>query len=147
MKKGLILFIAITILLLLIIRAFFLHADGIKKEKLWYVKNLNFEFSASVDSLLVFSKNRGVLFFQITDGEVSNSTEDHTNRQLKHNGNLRFILKRPNNKLAIGTTELKKYLIGDSIRIITEQNVIKIYRNKIFIAEAEIAKSLSGRPF
>jgi len=147
MKKGLIIFLSIALLFFLVIRSFFLHSDRVKKEKLWYVKHLNFEFSARIDSVHVFRKSSGILFFTITEGEINRSVERHLNRKLKYNSNLRCILDRPNGKLAIGSAEAKKYEVGDSIRVVTEQDVIKIYRNGTFVSEAEIAKSLSGRPF
>ena len=146
MKRRTIIFLSIAVLLALVVRFFFLHAEGVKKERRWYVEQLNFEFSAKVDSLLHFRKDRGLLFLQITDGEVSKSRERKLNTQLKYNGNLRFMLF-VRNKTAIHTTDAGKYVAGDSIRIITRENRIKIYRDKILVSEAEIAKSVSGRPF
>src|SRR2546421_8383731 len=123
MKKGLILFIAIAILFLLIIRGFFLHRERLREEKLWYVEHLHFEFSAKIDSPIV--KRYGLLFFHIVDGTVDQFVERQLNQKLKHNGNLRFILNRRNGRLATATTEATKYAVGDSIRVITNQNVIK----------------------
>ncbi len=147
MKKGLILFLSISILLLLVIRAFYLHSDRLKEEKLWYVKHLHFEFSAKIDSPLVSGKRNALLFFHIVDGTVNRYLEHQLNEKLKHNGSLWFILNRPNGRLGTLTTDAKKYAVGDSIRVITDHNVIKIYRNKILVSEAEIAKSLIRRPF
>jgi hypothetical protein len=118
----------------------------VKEEKHWYVNHLHFEFSATVDSLRVFRKDRGLLYFQITDGKVNKAVEGNLNRRLRYNGNLRFIFVIQN-KLAMRTMDADKYAVGDSIRVITDQNSIKIYRSKTLVGKAEIARSLVGRPY
>ena len=137
---------SIAVFFLLVVRSFFVHRDRVENEKRWYIKNLNFEFSGRVDSVHA-SKRRGLLYFQITHGETPKSTKEHLNKQLKHNGNLRFIIFTRDEKLAILMEGAGKCIAGDSIQINTNENEISVYRNKILISKAEAVKSLIGRPF
>jgi len=128
------------------VRFYFLHMEGARNERLWYVKKLHYEFSTEIDSLLVLPKDRGWIYFHITDGEVNKAVERNLNRRLKYNGNLRFVVDR-GTTLAILTSDAGKYALGDSLRITADRDLIEVYRNKILVSHSEITKSLMGSPF
>ena len=148
MKKWIIIVLSIGTIVFLAARLFNNHAGGVKTEKLSYVKNLDFHFSAIVDSLIIFPRdNSGLLYFHVVNGDLRLSNEDKLNERLKYNGHLRFILKKQDDKLAFHTINIDKYQKGDSIVINTDSNKILIYRQSELSSENEISSSLSGRPF
>jgi hypothetical protein len=116
MKKWIIIVLSIGTLVFLTTRLFNGHVAGIKTEKLWYVENLDFHFSAVVDSLVIYRRNNnGLVYFRKKSGNLRLSKEDILNEKLKYNGLLRFILTKPNDKLAFHSINIDKYQKGDSI--------------------------------
>jgi hypothetical protein len=83
----------------------------------------------------------------VTSGELRLSKEEELNNKLKYNGDLRFILRKSNDKLAFHTIDIDKYQTGDSILIDTDKNKILVYRQNLLTSENEITTSMSGRPF
>lgn len=146
MNKWIVL--ATTALLLLAVRAVYKHIQGVRSEKVWYINQLNYQFSAHVDSVAIFpTDNRGLVYLHLTGGDVESSTEAAVNRKLKYNDRLRFIHHIDDHKLWFFTGEINKYNSGDSIHVNTDENKIMVYRNGGFFTESEIAAQLIGRPF
>jgi hypothetical protein len=147
MNKSTIAIGSIIIFLVLVLRTLYTHIDGVKNEKLSYVHKLNFKFSTKIDSVqLLNQRNSGLIFFHgapVTFREFEDKLQD----QLKYNGDLRFILFRPNNVLAIATGMADKYKTGDSIVVDTDNNTITFYRGNKMISESEVTEALNGRPF
>ena len=146
MKKWIKITLIIAAFLFLVIRALYLHWRGAKDEVPWYVKNLDYHFSATVDSLKGFTQTNGLVYFHSTSGDVTLSTENLMNRKLKYNGSLRFILNFEG-KLAFHSRDLNKYNAGDSLAINSDHDKIYIYENGKLTAESEISGAISGRPF
>jgi hypothetical protein len=147
MKKWMKIALVIAVFLFLVIRALYLHWSGAKNERPWYVKNLGFHFSATVDSLKTFSPTNGLVYFHTTAGDLNHSTENLMNQKLKYNGSLRFILNFGKGKLAFHSRDLNKYNTGDSLAINSDDDKIYIYQKGKLTAESEISRALSGRPF
>ncbi len=148
MQKWIVIVLSIGTLIFLTTRLFYNHADGVKAEKLWYVENLDFHFSATADSLFVFpGNNSGLLYFHLSNGELRLTAEDELKEKLKYHGDLGFILKKPEDKFAFHVINVEKYQQGDSIVVNTDSNRILIYRQRKLTFENEITPCLSGRPF
>lgn len=147
MKKWVIIALVITAFLFLVVRALFVHWNGAKNERPLYVKNLDFHFSATVDSLKVFSPTNGLVYFHSTLGELNLSSEHQANQKLKYNRKLQFVMKVGKEKLAFHSRDLTKYNTGDSLAINSEVDKIYIYRKGKLMAESQISQALSGRPF
>jgi len=147
MKKWMKITLAIAVFVFLVIRAIYLHWDGAKNERPLYVNKLGFHFSATVDSLKGFSHTNGLVYFHATGSDLNLSTEKQVNQKLKYNGSLQFILNFGKGKLAFHSRDLHKYNTGDSLTINSDDDKIYIYRKGKLMAESEISKALSGRPF
>jgi len=148
MKQWTIISISILVLFLLTIRMCKRRIDNAKDEKQWYIDNLHFDFSGSVDSVQSFPGNRGRLFFHITNGDMKRTTEYGLNKQLEFNGELQLIRRTADRKLTIFIrNDIDKFQKGDSITINTDEGKIKNFRNQELISEKELISSLSGRPF
>jgi hypothetical protein len=146
-KKSYYIAIAIIVFLFLVARFFYLHIDGVKKEKAWYVKQLNYDFSGRIDSIQVYRHGNGTLFFHVIDGNPDNSVEKGLKRHLKYNGRLDFVFLLPNGGASIFIHHAKDYLPGDSLDINTDDNRVRIYRDGVMISEDKITDSMRGRPF
>jgi hypothetical protein len=147
MKKWLKITLIIGAFLFLVVRALYLHWRGAKDERPWYVKNLGYHFSATVDSLKRFSRTNGLVYFHSTGSEPNLSAENRTNQKLKYHGSLKFILNFGKGKLAFHSRDLHKYKTRDSLVINSENDKIYIYHDGKLAAKSEISGALSGRPF
>lgn len=148
MKKIVIVLVLVVALILLGIRLFTDQTEGIEDERLWYVKELNYDFSATVDSITTFPRGTsGLIYFRITAGNPELSRESMLGKQLEYNGDLDFILDKPNHTLAFQTLVADKYRVGDSLVVNTDRNRITVFRDHKYVTENDIAASLSGRPF
>jgi hypothetical protein len=148
MKKGIVIAASIIFLMILIFRMFYTHFDRVRTEKLSYVEKLNFEFSGRIDSVkLLNSRKNGLLFFHIITGEIDKAAEDKLNLHLNHNGELRFILYKGNDKMAISMDEADRYRSGDSMLVNTSENKLKFFRGNEIISEKKVTEALNGRPF
>src|SRR5687768_6226470 len=93
-NKGLI--IGLFILVLLVARLVFKRIDKYSEERKWYIENLNYEFTAVVDSIEFFNnRGGGFLFCRVTDGKPLNRTlEDSLQEHLVQFEILRFMFFR-----------------------------------------------------
>lgn len=113
--------------------------------ELWYVKNLDFHFSAIIDSLFISSKDgTASIYFYKVSGDLVLSNEDKLNEGITHVSDLRFILEGPDNKLGFHTICIDKYHKGDSIVINTDLDEILIYRHNAFVSKCEVSSCLSS---
>jgi len=83
----------------------------------------------------------------LTNGTAEKFVEDKLNDQLKYNGDLRFILFKPSDRLAIITSTADKYQPGDSLSVNTDMDKISIFRDGRVISENKVTDALNGRPF
>jgi hypothetical protein len=148
MKKWMIIGLTIVVLLLLLVRGLYVHWNNAKNERPEYVKDLHFHFSATVDSLRVFSRTNGLVYFHTTGGDLNRSTEHRINQHLKYNRELQFIFNPfGKDKLGFHARDLNNYNTGDSLVINSDEDKIYIYRKEKLVAQSLISKALSGRPF
>jgi len=142
MKRWMIITLSILLLAFLVVRGIRYQFQNSKEERKWYVSQLNFGFSAEIDSVKPRGKMHRLLFFHMTSGAV----ERKLNKKLKHNTNMSLVLY-PANKPAIILNTDQNYERGDSLIVDTRQNRIAIYRKSIKISESDVIASLNGRPF
>ncbi len=138
---------SIFVIALLIVRLIFTQAANSREEKKWYVTQLRLDFSAKVDSVKIFNKKTGLVFFHLTRGSIIKQAEKRLNKKLKYNGNLRFLYFTKTDEIEIVTSNAALYTAGDSLSVNTDLNSIIIYRNGGEAARAEVVESLRGRPF
>ena len=77
MKKTLLILGGIALLcVLLIARLLFVQNSSMTEERAWFAKELQYEFSAQVDSVWMFNENAGRLRCLITSGDPQVHRED-----------------------------------------------------------------------
>ena len=113
--------------------------NEIDSEKVSYVQNLDYNFSAEVDSIAtVGKKGRGFLVCTLTQGHVNPKAEDHLNEQLTHYEWMRFLFFKPNGQLQIFLNNIINYRSGDSVSVNSGNDRLAIYRNGNVIFESAI---------
>ena len=143
MRKK-VLLIGSIILILLIARLVFKRIDKYSEERKWYVENLNYEFTAVVDSIEFFNnRGGGFLFCRVTDGKaISRTVEDSLQERLKQYEILRFMFFRKDGRAAKLSWETNKYEIGDSLYVNSNKDVFRISRNRNIIREGKVSDEL-----
>ena len=131
----------VAVILLLVYRLFTKHVDGVKAEKAWFLSELNYEFSAEIDTLVDPSH----ILFHVTQGQLDTKREQKLGENLRYWGEL-ILFRYPGDKveMLIGGA---RYQRGDSLYLNTDQNIVRIYRGKGLIKEFPLTGLLRGRPF
>lgn len=142
MRKWIIVFASVGILSFLILRLFNNHVDGVRNERQWYIEQLNFEFSAVIDSV-----RRRHILLHLKEEDIDWHQESRVKKKLKYNGVLDLFLYRANHRIELKIDSANLYLKGDSIYLNSNKNLIRIYRANKLISEYELSESLKGRPF
>lgn len=143
MKTWKIITLSAVVLLFLVVNIFRQHVDDFRAERKEYIRKLDFDFSAKVDTV----NPPGHIFFHFTHGTFDHDTEFRLNRQLKHNGRITLFLYFPNNQMEFISDSSKLYQPGDSLHFNTDRNKVYLYRGENLILENGLLKSIRGRPF
>ncbi len=147
MKRRYYIVTAVLVLTFLIARFFYSHINGVMDERIWYIKQLHYDFSGRIDSIDVNRNGSGILYFHSSNVTITDSRENSLKRYLKFNGLLDFILFQPKGKTAISMRYVKYFSSGDSITVNTDTDIIRIYRKRKLLSQTKIIDSLNGRPF
>ncbi|MEJ7643875.1 MAG: hypothetical protein WKF87_04735 [Chryseolinea sp.] len=141
MKKWIFGFAIVAIISILIYRAFTEHVNGVETERTWFLQELNYDFSAVVDT--VHRPNH--LLFHVTHGSLDRTAEEEVGKRLKYWGQLTLLTYYGDQfELMNGSAKYKK---GDSLYLNSRENITRIYRNGKLIKEFELTRALRGRPF
>src|SRR5436190_21365585 len=84
---------------LLIVRLFFRQHNRMTDEREWFAKALQYEFSATVDSIVMYNKNSGRFYATITDGNPRVEREDSLKKLFKQHDMLYLIYKHSANSI------------------------------------------------
>jgi hypothetical protein len=149
MKKWYWLATAIVILAFLAARFVYHHVEGVDEERLWYITQLHYDFSARIDSVTVTKGGSGLLYFHPYRGVLNDSQEQNVKTKLKYNGQLDFILFSPKGRTALFVRYgAGIFLAGDSLVINTDaESGVEVFRNQKMIATEKTIDSINGRPF
>jgi hypothetical protein len=141
MKRQVIVIIAVVLIILLAtVRLVFKTKNKIEFEKLSYIRSLNYDFSAQVDSIIPIGKNgKGFLVCRLTEGNVNPIVEDHLNQQLTHYKWMRFLFFKQDGQPQIFLEHISIYRAGDSVRVNSSNDKLAIYRKGSTIFESAIA--------
>lgn len=134
--------VSIGLLIILILRLFNNHVDGVRYERQWYISQLNFEFSTTIDTV----RSRHILF-HLKEGDIDWKRESCIKNKLKLNGGLDLFLYRSNNKIELRIDNFNQYMKGDIVYLNSNKNMVRIYRENKLLSQYELAKSIKGRPF
>ena len=147
MKKSIIIWISIGVLLILTIRAFNLHGDDLRSERQSYIKQLGYNFSGEIDSLQIHNGSHGLVYFHVTRGDVSTTREKEISKKLTHHAELILLEFRRSDLIGIASETADQYVKGDSIVVSTDDNLVTVFRKGNKITESEVLPWLRGRQF
>lgn len=142
MKKGIIITVSITVLLLLVINMFRQHANGVRSEREWYIKELGFQFSARVDT----TRESHIRLHQI-NGNFDFGKEQRVQEKLRYNGLLALFLYKNGHQIELMIDSASNYRNGDSVFVDCKNNLVRIYRHNQLLSENALLRSIKGRPF
>jgi len=143
MKKRIVIILLIAALVLLTIRGFRAHVNGVRNEREWYVKELGFEFSGKVDTVIWPSN----LLIGNIKGEIDFGKEERLREDLQYNGMLDLFLYHPNEIVELNIDSAWTYRKGDSVYINCRENVVRTYRGDKLLGQKQLIRSIRGRPF
>jgi hypothetical protein len=129
--------------LLLIITLFFSEFNIQEKEREWFVRNLRYEFSVTVDS--VQQHYRTFADARVTAGEPRFYREDSLKNSLEKHERLILVTDYQNDSIRFTLEEFAGEIRkGDSIRFSSKENSITGYRAGKQIFTAQLSELLSG---
>ncbi|GHM99701.1 hypothetical protein WSM22_11910 [Cytophagales bacterium WSM2-2] len=151
MKKSILILMGIGLItLLLLARLVFRQKSGTADERKWFVKALRYEFSARVDSILVFNQHSGRLRCLLTNGDPQTYREDSLKKLFKEHDMLYLIFKRSKDTITfVLTNHAPMVLKGDSVWVSSTDNSIQFFRDGERVLTDSLTETLTGysRPF
>lgn len=151
MKKNLLIFGGIALVfVLLVVRLFVVERNRIAAEQEWFVKEVGYEFSVTVDSIRMYNSAGGVLRGRITAGNPQTQREDSLKKFFKKHEMLYLVFKRSSDSINLILPYANRVSKGDSIRIDSKENLILVFRQGEEVTRAPMSESLTafqGPPF
>lgn len=151
MKKTLLIAASIVIVLFLVFRPVYIKFSSGKEEKVWYARQLHYDFSARVDTVIMLRGDVGLgkIVCHLTGGKPDPAVEDSLNQQLKRHKSLRLLLPVRHNQLEFIIPGAEHYRPGDSLVVNSASNTISFFRNgaELSIHELSTALEARGNPF
>jgi len=139
MKRTTITVTAVAIVVLLTVRMFFVLVNRSNNKKREFVSKLHYDVSARIDSLGLFDKAPvGFIYLTITRGAIE-ADEKKINRSFKSNSGFRFLVRREDGRFEIFSRDIKKYQIGDSIVINSDEDKLFRFRAGEKLADTDIS--------
>lgn len=132
---------AIILLLAASIRHIYHVFAGIDDEMQSYVSNLNYHFTATVDSVIQLKKGGGYLICKIIGGKYRKETEDSLNRHLVNFKRIRFLHFKANDKVLLIVGGINKFKPTDSVVVNSGEDKFRIYRGTEIILNAKVSLS------
>lgn len=146
MPRWIIISIAL-IFVLAVSRLIFTTSSNINDDVDEYVKSLDYDFIAMIDSVVVVNQKKGTgwIVLAIQSGHVNRATEDSLNRTLKHHKRLRFLIPADRNRFKIFQGGVKRYNRGDSVVIDSPIDRFSVWRNGESIRDVKITQSMVSK--
>ena len=140
MKKWIPWLIGVVIIVLLVVRLFYSHINKLKKEKMWYVSELHYNFSARIDSVI----RPGRALITTIHGTVDAQREWQLKPKLSAHGVLHLMIV---NQKWIDMLVPPHALKNDSLQINSDENRLSVYRDGKLLITRPLSESLRQRPF
>lgn len=151
MKKAILIILGIGLLCaLLIARLVFKQRGGMIDERAWFVKALRYEFSARVDTVVMFNQHSGRLRCVLKEGDPQIHREDSLKKLFKHHDMLYLIFKRSGDSITFVLPDHADLVNkGDSVQVSSRENRIEFFRDGEPITTGSLTETLTGfsRPF
>src|SRR5688572_9417119 len=137
MKRSIIIVVA-ALLILAFVRLLWKTEDEFECERKSYVRNLNYNFSSKVNSIIVVSRKngRGFLVCELSNGKLTGVLEDSLNQHLKNHEWMRFLFFNSEGHSQIFLEDIFNYHVGDSVYINSSTDKFNVYRNEKPIFES-----------
>lgn len=134
---------------LLVVRLFVKQSNKMDEEREWFARELQYEFSARVDSVRLFNENTGRLWCRLTSGNPQTHREDSLKPLFKEHDMLYLIFHRSADSIIFLIPNGNYVAKGDSVRVSSEKNTIQFFRDKNQVATNQLSKTFTGygRPF
>jgi len=114
-------------------------------ERDWFVKSLQYEFSAKVDSVWMYNEQAGRLRCLLTQGNPQIDREDSLKLLFKEHDMLYLIYKRSGDSITfIMPDHANLVKIGDSVRVSSRGNYIRFYRDGSAVVDDSLIYVLTG---
>jgi hypothetical protein len=123
--------------------------DRFSEEREWYAKNLNYDFSAVVDTVALDhpgqNYSQGMVVCKVTRGDINCHTEDSLKRKLEHHKRLRFNeMKRPG-YVRFVMPAANRFVTGDSLVVNSDSNRLEFYREQKRFYHAALSELLTAK--
>ena len=147
MKGRIVISVVAAILILSTTRLLLKTQSEFEDERQSYVRSLNYQFSARVDSMIVLNKNngRGFLVCKIIDTQLSSEVEDSLNRRLQNHARMRFMFLDSKGRAQIFREDVFKYNPGDSVYVNSNTDQFNIYRNGADILQSSVSEAIKQK--
>lgn len=147
MKRSIIISIAAILMLLATARIFLKTENKIESEMQSYVRNLHYDFSATIDSVILVHEKKGVGFVvgNVTNGNCNRSVEDSLNRHLTNYKRIRFLHFQTDGRFRIFLGRISRYKPGDSIVVNSNEDKFTILRNGDALLETEVSHATTHK--
>lgn len=135
------------VVVLFALRIVFIKSGGAKEEREWFVRNLKYEFSSEVDSVIMLRGDVGPgrLVCHLTGGNPDSTREDSLNHHLKDHKSLQFISHRNGRLLEFIILGAQNFIAGDSVHVSSENNSIRFFRNRKELSADPLSIMLEAR--
>jgi hypothetical protein len=152
MKKTLLIVASILLIVFLLgSRLVYTKFSGGKEERVWYARQLRYNFSARIDTVIMLRGNVGLgkIVCRLMEGKPNPAIEDSLNQQLKRHRSLRLLMPLRQNQLEFLIPGAEHYLPGDSLLVNSASNTISFFRNGTELSVHELSAMLEarGNPF
>ena len=143
MKRSIIIVLAAVFLILATVRLLVKTEGEFEEERQSYIRSLNYNFSAKIDSIVVVSsKNeRGFLVCELANGKLTSRLEDSLNQKLINHEWIRFLFFNSKGQAQIFLKDIFNYNAGDSICVNSNADKFYVYRNENPICESSVSRA------
>ena len=143
MKRPIIIVTSVVVFILLLVRTVFINIDRDNDAKLEFLSRLDYDLSARVDSVGLFSEHAhvGFLYITVTRGDLD-SNEKKIARSIKRSRGLRFLVPFKGNRFEIFSRDAADFKVGDSLLINSKDDKLVLFRASLKVHEYAISENL-----
>ena len=120
------------------------HRKELTKERVWYLNNLHYDLSGTIDSIQIENSPHGLIYFHITQGRFDVDKEFRLKEKLKLHTELFLLNKNKLGLIEMASEHASDFFRYDSIVINSDRNEIGTYRNGTKISSNNLLTSLRG---
>ncbi|HET6539416.1 MAG TPA: hypothetical protein VFG46_02975 [Chryseolinea sp.] len=149
MKRSIVIGIVVILMLFLASRILLNTGNEIDHEMQSYVNNLNYDFTAKVDSIILVNSKKGTGFLvcKITSGICNRFVEDSLNHHLINYKRIRFLNFKPNDQFQVFLGGISKYQPNDSITVNSKEDKFNIFRREEVLLKSEVSHSTTQKVY